>query len=321
MARHDDAKRWSAPTSSARWSLLEMGYATRTRNDYLRAVDRFTRWCSDHGARAATFDELDDLLADYIQSTYINREGKGRQQCVCTLSGIVLLMPRAEGKLLVSGRMLHSWRKAVPSVSYPPLTWDLTVLIAVQMIRAGHYRFAVATVLGFDCLLRINELLSLRARNFADAKDARLGSEYKLTSIEIERAKTGKEQSVDLRDDAVKSLVRALVRQTKPNELLFPGGDKKYRKLFHQCCAELGLSRSYVPHSLRHGGATRLVLLGWTIESIMARGRWVASTSCRKYLQSAKAVAIATPVPAQVHAVASVLASDLCLSFARAQSH
>jgi len=38
-------------------------------------------------------------------------------------------------------------------------------------------------------------------------------------------------------------------------------------------CRELGLSAAYVPHSLRHGGATRLHMAGVPLDDILMRGR------------------------------------------------
>lgn len=329
MARHDDRKHVqfdlsASGDSGSRWPLLEAGLVTKTTKEYKKAVNKFLQWSDDRCLKTDDddYEKLDEHVADYIQFHYDFHDGRGRQHCVNVVYGIIMILPRADDKLIVSKRMINRWKKEVPSESYPPLTWDLAVTIAVQMVRSGHYRFAVATVLGFDCLLRINELLSLRANDFADAKDARMGSEYKLTSFRIRTAKTGKNQSVDVLDESVKTLVRPLVAAAKrPDDLLFPGGDRKYRALFHQCCAELQLSRDYVPHSLRHGGATRLFLQGWALDDIMIRGRWAATASARRYIQSAKAVAIATAVPDHIQSIASALVSDVCQSFAYAQKH
>ena len=118
MARHDDNKHWPvrpAATGTARWPLIEKGVAVTTKKDYKRGVSRFLSWCSDRGCDAQSYDALDDLLADYFQTIYLQREGKGRQLCVNTLAGVLLYLPRADGKLAVSARMLKAWRKDVPS--------------------------------------------------------------------------------------------------------------------------------------------------------------------------------------------------------------
>lgn len=191
------------------------------------------------------------------------------------------------------------------------------------MVRAGHYRFGVATVLGFDCLMRINEFMSLRAEDVVDGasgNDYRLGVEYRKMSIRIKKAKTGVNQSVDVEDEAVAELIRSLLRFTRPNALLFGSDSHDFYTVFKACCADLGLVVPYVPHSLRHGGATRLHLRGVPIDDILRRGRWQGSKSARIYIQSTKAVSIAITIPDHLKSISATLASDLALSFAHAAS-
>jgi hypothetical protein len=64
----------------------------------------------------------------------------------------------------------------------------------------------------------------------------------------------------------------------------------------------------YVPHSLRHGGATFDYLRGRTVEQIMFRGRWVAMESARRYIQTSRALLIMLHIPAQLGQTAAMLA-------------
>ena len=191
---------------------------------------------------------------------YDEKAGKGKQKARDTLYGIEMYMPRLKGKLLVAARVVSRWAKVQPSESYPPLTWDLAVLVAMQLVRAGRRRLGVGTLLAFDCLLRNSELMALRREDVAFAGDARMGAEYQVSTIAIRKAKTGRNQSVTILNADVVALLRTVVAETKPNGLLFPGGSLGYRAAFKATCAALGLSAKYVPHSLRHGGATRLHL-------------------------------------------------------------
>lgn len=76
-----------------------------------------------------------------------------------------------------------------------------------------------------------------------------------------------------------------------------------------------------MPHSLRHGGATRLHLQGVPLEDIMLRGRWAASKSARTYIQSSRAVLMAQKTPKALAATAAALAASVGFSFALTQSH
>jgi integrase len=197
----------------------------------------------------------------------------------------------------------------------------LAVTVAVQMVRRGQLRFGVGTLLAFDCLLRVGELAALRHEDIAFPGDARLGAEYRVSTVSIRKAKTGRNQSVTIRESCVADLVRDVVKATKPGQPLFPGGAKAFRRAFKETCAELGISDRYVPHSLRHGGATRLSLLGWKVEDILLRGRWESNKSARIYVKSGRAMLMAIQVPKRIGELAAVLAADPKASISLAQKH
>lgn len=319
MSRHDESKDSKKP----RWRLLEAGYAPATVEKYKRAVHRFLDWCAQTEQDARTIDELDELLADYFQELYDDNDGGGKSIAVCTLQGIRMYMPRIKRKdsLPYAATMVTRWLKDRPSVSYPPLTWGLAVVIACQMARNGYFSYGVGTLLAFNCLLRVGELTSLRRENFADTRDSRLGAEYKQAVVSIDKAKTGRFQSVQITDKHVQSLVRGVVSTTKPKQLLFPGGAAKYRSVFKRVCAELGLDSRYVPHSLRHGGATLLHLSGVSLEDILMRGRWKSTSSARTYIQSGRAMLMAVKSPESISNAAAALSVDVAASMALSQKH
>lgn len=161
-----------------------------------------------------------------------------------------------------------------PAVSYPPLSWDLACLIAVKLVVNGLSRYGIGVLLAFDCLLRVGELTALYREDVADSSDIRVGHEYKGMTLRLRSTKTGPNQWVEVHDPTVITYVRQLVAQTRPGDLLFPFSSDVFRRVFKRTCADLDLSSRYVPHSLRHGGATRLCLMGWRMEDILRRGRW-----------------------------------------------
>jgi len=316
MNRHD------VKPKQQRWPLLEAGFAPATIAKYKPAVHRFIDWCLTTGNDPQSIDDLDESLADYFQLIHDEKDGGGKSLAAATLAGIRMYIPRLKSPALpIASAICNRWHKAKPNVSYPPLTWELAVLIAVQMARSGHYKFGVATLLGFDCLLRIGEITALRRENFADGKDVRLGAVYQKAMVAINKAKTGKFQSVAIEAESVKALVAKVAVSTKKGELLFPGGEKKYRAVFKATCADLGLSPRYVPHSLRHGGATRMFVRGDKLEDIMLRGRWKATQSARTYIQMGPALLLAMKVPVTTGVTALKLAKDVILSMTLTQKH
>lgn len=306
---------------SSRWPLLQVGYAKSTTKKYRTAVQDFYGWCRATKEDPSNVVALDECLADYFHVMYEDKEGKGKQKARDTLYGIEMYLPRLKGQLLIAGRVVNRWAKLRAAESYPPLTWDLAALVAVHIANSGHFRHGVGTVLAFDCLLRVGELANLRREDVAFPQDRRMGSEYKITTLSIRVAKTGRNQSVTVANPEVVALLRHVVAATKPGALLFPGGSSRFRDMFKRACADLGLSAKYVPHSLRHGGATRLYLQGVRLEDIMVRGRWASSKSARTYIQSSRAVLMAMTPPRAVADAAAAVVQALSFSFALTQKH
>jgi integrase len=116
-------------------------------------------------------------------------------------------------------------------------------------------------------------------------------------------------------------LVRQLLSLRKPKEKLFPFSALAFRRLFKHVCSELGLSSSYVPHSLRHGGATFMHRAGRSIADIRHRGRWAAVKSAEHYIQSGPALLLQTSVPPAISSRADILAKNVVTAFSLAQSH
>src|SRR5690349_2648427 len=88
---------------------------------------------------------------------------------------------------------------------------------------------------------------------------------------------------------------------------------------FKSTCAALGLSERYVPHSLRHGGATRLHLQGVSIEDILLRGRWPLPAQLG-VMFSLVEPCISVQVPARLQDLAAVVARWPLLSLSVARS-
>ena len=104
---------------------------------------------------------------------------------------LIKFIPKAKNKLLTAEMSLQGWMKLQPAKSYPPLTWDLVAVIAVQMVRAGYLRCAIGVLLAFDCFLRVGELVNLRVGDVSDSGDVRTGSEYRGIALRLRKTKTG----------------------------------------------------------------------------------------------------------------------------------
>lgn len=301
--------------------LLKAALAPSTRSKYYKAVTQFTTWCREHHEKFDDADELDDLLLEYFHSLYLEHDGRGLCLATCTMYGLIMFMPVCRGKLLASAMALRGWRRLQPSVRYPPLTWQLSVVIAVQLVRHGCWEMGVGTLLAFDCMLRIGELVSLTREDVADAGDARLNANDRQMQLCLRHTKTGTNKWTWMELEPVKILVRELVKRTQKHCRLFPFTAQSFRRLFKHACAELGLSDRYVPHSLRHGGATFMHVSGRSLSDIRHRGRWAASKSAEHYIQAGPALLLRTSVPAAVSSCGEMLSQNIIRSFSLAQNH
>jgi len=203
------------------------------------------------------------------------------------------------------------------------MTWPLAAAVCVELARTGLLRRGVGVVVAHHCLLRVGELTRLRRADVADYLDARCEVEpdQQTMWLRLGKTKTGSEQCVQVLDPAVVALLRALVQDTAAGGRLFPFTEAQLAASMKAACAELGLSTLYTPHSLRHGGATKLFGRGWRVEDIMLRGRWASTTSTRQYIQSGPALLLTMAVPPDTFTFGRACADNLVLAFTLAQKH
>ena len=279
-----------------------------TRAKYIKAVRSFAIYMQQEGFSPVSFSDLDDALSSFLEDHYLQNEGKGRSQGAATMSGLHMLLPACRGQLGRAALALKGWLRLVPSVSHPPLTWALAVTIATKMMVNGFRAQGIATLLAFDCYLRVGELTNLRRADVATVGDARLGPQFSGTALRLRSTKTGPNQWVSLGRPVVRALLlKHAAATTDPESKIFNFSADSYRRVFKAACSQLGLSRTYVPHSLRHGGATHDHLAGVSVEDILLRGRWASTKSARHYIQSGRAVLLSLSAPPAITALAAIL--------------
>jgi len=282
-----------------------------TQRRYRAAIDAFERWARRNGESAVDAESLDDVLVEYVHDLYLS--GRGRSAATCALHGIAWRNPAFRAQLPLAAASLRGWQRSVVPRSYPPMTWELALVVGARLVADGHRRVGVGVLLAFDCLLRAGELAGLRREDVLDDGDARVGSEHRGVLLRLRHTKTGANKSVEVLEPVVVEQLRALVADTAPGARLFPFTVAVFRRRFKRVCAALGLSPRYVPHSLRHGGATRYShVKGWPVEDVMVRGRWASTKSARIYLQAGVALQMAMDIPADVARVGAALAADAC---------
>lgn len=236
---------------------------------------------------------MDNALKIYLAYLYdSNHSRSAAEKAFCA---VLFFRPDVKGSLHYSAAMLKGWKKLQPSESKPPFTWPIVVLLASTMASYGYFDAGLATLLGFECLLRISELSNFRTSDVI-RQDNRLVGPAERTVLRIRKAKTGLEQSVSIWNDDVNHLLLTHLdrkrRSSKAKLFVFTG--PQYRSIVESCLTALELDHlGFTPHSLRHGGATQMLRQQHSVSSIYVRGRWSpTSTAILTYLQQAAAASL-----------------------------
>jgi integrase len=321
-----------AAASDHKPRLWELTVQATTLKRYRRAYKHFLDWMDENGEDPISIPEYDEALAAFIQDLYDN--GESLETAKCALLASAIYVPRAKGRLFSAQLNLKAWSKQQEVRQYPPVSWELAVAIAYDLCSTVGFHFAVATLLAFDSFLRVGELCAIKIADVGDADDPRLGHFGQVT-IALRKTKTGVNQSVVVEDKQVVDLLRhhlsfrkrscAAASATVADASLFQFSADVFRKAFKASCSRLGLSPYYVPHSLRHGGATHWFRSGKSIEHIMQRGRWRSRKSADRYIQSGRALLLSQQVPdgviARVHTVKGSLLIAFLLKSALSQEN
>ena len=303
--------------------LLAAKVRDSTRQRYKAAVDDFIMWCEDNGIEVNSRSDLDWELCEYIHDEYERNDGRGRTHMANTIFGLQLFVPQVRGHLRLSAQALMGWKARHPGQRHPPLTWDLSVAIAAQLARWGRFDMAVATLLAFSALLRIGELVALRVEDFLDAKsdDPRVDT-ARISGLRLRKTKTAENLFAELHTESVIQLMRVLTANKQSAARIFQFSAGTFRKWFKKAVVSLQLDHRYVPHSLRHGGATTLYMSGVPIETILHRGRWASTKSARYYVQSGEALLLGQAPNRRARDLGRDVAADLVrvLSLLRRQN-
>jgi integrase len=134
-------------------------------------------------------------------------------------------------------------------------------------------------------------------------------------AIILKATKTGPNQSVTIQKKCVADLLcvwmrSRYVKEAPESSFVFPFKPDSLRRLMHNACAALNLP-PYVPHSLRHGGATHDFLTTNSIEHVQFRGRWKSMESSRRYIQTARALLADQRIPQELNKLAEKLEASI----------
>ena len=259
--------------------LADVGVSKNTQVRYFTAVSRLKHLLP----LVQSESHLDDLVAGWIQTEF--EDGTPLYLIADALSGLHHLEPYTKKKLCKSWHLYSIWRKYEVPCRAPPLPQDIVLAMAGWCLTNGELVMAALLLVGFHCLLRTGEILSIRPIDFLLDKAGGL--------LSLPSSKSGlrnnSRESVSISDPLTIQTVTAMLDCKYSMHMQHvPCWDKSassFRSLFQNILEQFELSSlNFRPYSLRRGGATYEMQTHGLMEKTLIRGRWKNSNIARIYI-------------------------------------
>ena len=228
-------------------------------------------------------EQLDELVSDWIQTEF--EDGCPLYLIADALSGLHHLEPYTRKKLVRSWRLYGIWRKFELPCRAPPITQDVVLAMAGWCVQHGELTMGVLLLLGFHCLLRTGELLSVRPCDFL------LNDSSGLVTLPASKSglRNNSKESVSIHDPSTLLTVRYMLDAKYGMHLQnVPCWDRSgtsFRGLFARIISFFELDAlNFRPYSLRRGGATYEMQSHGLMERALLRGRWKSTAVARIYI-------------------------------------
>lgn len=266
----------------ARIHLDDAALSEKTQVRYYAALRKVTPYVE----RAKNEDHLDSLLCRWIRKMWASGEplltiGDG-------LSALHFFQPWTRRKIPHAWKLFAVWRKIEVPCRAPPLTWSLVKSMSAYEWQNDNFEMAVLLLLGFDCLLRTGELLTVTAEDF------QLGSSAGICSLKHTKSgvRFNANEAISITNPLVLETLRLLISIRKQLNItalpLWSGSPGNFRLRFRQLCDLMGIAHhDFRPYSLRRGGATWVFQQTKSMEAALLRGRWESSRVARLYISDA----------------------------------
>lgn len=235
--------------------LLAEGRSERTIDNYLYALDGFSRFLGDRSVAQAT---ADDILAYQVDVAARGLSDSSARVATYALRGFF-------HKILDR----NDWNFArLPKRSRPYRLPEVLSEEEVEAIigAAPSPKYAAAFMLCYGAGLRTEEVIHLEARHIDSARMV----------IRVERGKGDKDRLVILPKRLLLTL-RECWRKYRPKKYLIEGkrpgqpiSATSIQRAFRAACLKVGILKHVTPRSFRHAFATHLVERGTRLQSVQA---------------------------------------------------
>ena len=217
--------------------LRDLLIGPKTRVKYNNALKRFRRWLSlSNRVEPADACLLDLIVSDFVEQLW--DEGDPKSWGSELLSALAFENPALKRHLERSWQLIKAWgRHEVPRRAWPVLV-EAVLAMAGLALADGQAGFAAGIVVGFHCLLRLQEILTIVYSDFTWAVAGTTG--HLLLPETKSGSRSGRQESVVVSDQIVYKLVKRAQRRSKDSRLV-DITPVIFRQLFGHYIRKIGL--------------------------------------------------------------------------------
>eukprot|EP00438_Fugacium_kawagutii_P012526 Skav208186 [mRNA] locus=scaffold2530:390214:391218:+ [translate_table: standard] len=242
--------------------------------------------------------DMESFLASYIEHLW--EEGESKTTASYTVAAVQFHQPQWKSQLREPWRLLSLWSKYEQPRRATPLSPQLLFAFCGVLEQWGWKRLSCLAVVAFCGLLRTGELFLLRRGHVALPNKAGQPAILFLEDTKTTQRNQLLWEKVLIYEEVALNCLRTLCRGLQPQDALADQSPQKFRALWKQVVAHLGLSAfNYLPYSLRRGGATAAYNNGTTLDQLLEKGRWKHIATARLYLDQALQEYTALSLPSQ----------------------
>ena len=252
------------------------GLTSKTLKAYRSALKSFLTFIKRTDVTMLKPSHLDRELSEFLNVSF--QEGDPITYSGHLLSAIKRFYPELRLKLPRASQYYKNWVKCYHPRRATPASWELTEAMIGYCLTRKDPTAALLLGLGFDCMLRTAELMSLTHENVVIHRNGTA------LSVCLPHAKTsaGNPQAILVRDQHLVNLASSLKRR---KGALWQGSSHTFRGYFEKILRGLKFPPgSYQPYALRRGGATFHFEQSKSIDFVTQRGRWSNSKTTRIYI-------------------------------------
>ena len=314
--------------------------AKSTREWYTAAYEEFLAWARLEKRPMDDLAAIDETLVQLLDVMFHRGEDAGHARAVIFGTMFCLALPKGATTLPRCRRALRGFLKDAPPVSNDPVPIEAAVVLVDALLDSSKLEeklAGLAFISAFDLFLRPSETLTIRKEDVIAPRRGQYQSvsvivapsalvEARLTVKTQKAAKSGEFDDTvvaglpGLGLEWVSELVWQLAKGTPSKTAIFaPLSLAVYERIIGSFSQKLGVGR-FTPHGARHGGPSlamyrKILDLG----GIQKRGRWLASSSVRRYEKSGKLTRQAAKLDKDVFVKAAVLLKGVLAKKALAQ--